>query len=204
MNLVLSVLLVGLFALPIISSPAQAQTRFDTRIVRTQTRPEVTVAPAPISTLAPVTQTITTATTKTLTTAPVQSSAPKTVAAQPAATQPVAQAPTKTTSTVAPASTFAQQVEQEIFRLINIERTKAGLSTLVPDTRLDKIARAHSADMLANGYFSHTDKSGCDSACRVSNAGVHMEQCGGEHLHHDRLQLKCRGDGPHDGRRLDE
>lgn len=56
-------------------------------------------------------------------------------------------------------------------RLVNIERAKNGLPTLSTDERLASIARAHSLDMLANNYFSHTNKSGCDPACRLRNAG---------------------------------
>ena len=86
--------------------------------------------------------------------------------------------PCKTTSKLvvsvtapAPVSDFSAEVKAEIFRRINAERAKAGLGRLAPDARLDAIARAHSADMLAKGYFSHTDKNGCDSSCRVDNAG---------------------------------
>lgn len=54
---------------------------------------------------------------------------------------------------------------------MNVERAKNGLGVLASDLRLGDIARAHSADMLANNYFSHTNKSGCDPACRLRNAG---------------------------------
>src|SRR3989338_3919684 len=66
-----------------------------------------------------------------------------------------------------PQPDFQTAVEQELFRLTESERQKRGLSPLVLDARLSEIARAHSYDMLGNNYFSHTDKSGCDMACRL-------------------------------------
>ncbi|WP_250278662.1 CAP domain-containing protein [[Clostridium] colinum] len=47
-------------------------------------------------------------------------------------------------------------VEQEVVRLVNIERQKAGLAPLKMDTQLSKVARLKSEDMKKKGYFSHT------------------------------------------------
>ena len=47
-------------------------------------------------------------------------------------------------------------IEQEVVRLVNIERQKAGLSPLKIDTELSKVARLKSEDMKKKGYFSHT------------------------------------------------
>ncbi len=66
---------------------------------------------------------------------------------------------------------FASSVEEEILKLTNDERVKNGLMPLAEDPRLREIARAHSADMLAHGYFDHNDKNGCSSSCRASGAG---------------------------------
>ncbi len=101
--------------------------------------------------------------------------APKTTTTKPAA-KPAAQ--TSVPAAPAPAATFAQEVEKEIHRLVNAERTKQGLSTLKSDIRLASIARAHSQDMLTNDYFSHTDLSGCGSSCRMSNAGYAWSAAG--------------------------
>lgn len=65
---------------------------------------------------------------------------------------------------------------------MNAERAKAGEAPLAADTALSNIARAHSADMLAHGYFSHTDTKGCDGACRLSNAGYGWSSMG-ENIH---------------------
>ena len=75
------------------------------------------------------------------------------------------------TPSPAPLPEYAQQVEQEVFRLINTERAKVGVPVLARDSRLEQIARAHSADMLANNYFAHEDASGCSTDCRLRNAG---------------------------------
>ena len=45
--------------------------------------------------------------------------------------------------------------EEEMLRLVNEERTRAGVPTLVMDERLRELARAHSRDMFQRGYFSH-------------------------------------------------
>lgn len=45
--------------------------------------------------------------------------------------------------------------EALMLELVNAERTKAGLSPLALDSRLVGTARAKSADMVANNYFSH-------------------------------------------------
>lgn len=46
--------------------------------------------------------------------------------------------------------------EQEVIRLTNIERQKAGLKPLTEDWELSRVARHKSNDMAQNNYFSHT------------------------------------------------
>lgn len=46
--------------------------------------------------------------------------------------------------------------EKEVVRLVNIERTSRGLSTLEHDWELSRVARYKSQDMKDNNYFSHT------------------------------------------------
>lgn len=50
--------------------------------------------------------------------------------------------------------------EQEVVRLLNAERANAGLVALRVDARLSAMARARSADMVAKGYFSHSQPDG--------------------------------------------
>ena len=48
-----------------------------------------------------------------------------------------------------------QAYENEVVRLVNIERDKQGLKPLVSDWQLSRVARYKSQDMQDNGYFSH-------------------------------------------------
>ena len=52
------------------------------------------------------------------------------------------------------------QAEQEMVRLLNVERSKAGLIALRVDSRLTTIARARSTDMAVKHYFSHSQPDG--------------------------------------------
>ena len=99
------------------------------------------------------------------TTKPVaaQPVAPKPVEpAKPEATQPAKPAPAapaKQPAASAPA-TQAQgsisNIEQQVLTLTNQERAKGGLKALATDSALMDSARAKSADMSKNNYFSHT------------------------------------------------
>lgn len=46
--------------------------------------------------------------------------------------------------------------EQEVFDLINAQRTAAGLSALKIDSEVQNVARVKAGDMVDNNYFSHT------------------------------------------------
>lgn len=46
--------------------------------------------------------------------------------------------------------------EQEVFNLINQQRTNNGLSALKIDNEVQRIARVKAQDMVDNNYFSHT------------------------------------------------
>lgn len=59
---------------------------------------------------------------------------------------------TNTSTTANDSSSFVA----EVIRLVNVERTKAGLSTLTEDTNLSKVALVKATDMKTNNYFSHT------------------------------------------------
>ena len=79
--------------------------------------------------------------------------------------------PPQPTPTPAPLPDFETATEQEVIRLMNVERVKYGVAAFSVDPLLTDLARAHSADMLANNYFSHTDNSGCSAQCRLQKAG---------------------------------
>ena len=55
--------------------------------------------------------------------------------------------------------------------LINAVRTASGVAPVAYNAQLDAAAQAHSADMVANGYFSHTGLNGSTMASRAAAAG---------------------------------
>lgn len=103
-------------------------------------------------------------------TTPVPTQAPNPSPA-PAPTPTPTPTPTPVTPPIESPTTFATQLEDEIYARINDERVKNGRAQLVRDSKLATLARVHSADMLTNNYFSHTNLSGCTVSCRFSNAG---------------------------------
>jgi len=62
--------------------------------------------------------------------------------------------------------------EQKILTKINEERRKVGVGPLVLDKTILGVARAHSKDMLENGYFSHVAKDGRTLADRLYGANI--------------------------------
>jgi len=46
--------------------------------------------------------------------------------------------------------------ENEVIRLVNVQRANAGLQLLTANWQLSRVARYKSADMAQKGYFSHT------------------------------------------------
>ena len=65
-----------------------------------------------------------------------------------------------------------EEAEARMLKLLNDERTQAGLAPVKLDAQLTEAARAHSRDMLAQGYFAHENNEGKRPADRVSAAGV--------------------------------
>jgi len=59
----------------------------------------------------------------------------------------------------------------QLQRLINDERTKAGLPALTVDAKLTAAAKAHATDMLCNNYLSHNGLNGSTPQSRVEAAG---------------------------------
>jgi uncharacterized protein YkwD len=64
------------------------------------------------------------------------------------------------------------ELEEELFREVNAVRADRHLLTMrrVPD--LDRVARAHSADMARRGYLSHETPEGANPVDRLARAGV--------------------------------
>ncbi len=55
---------------------------------------------------------------------------------------------------------YLSDLERRIYRLTNQVRRKHGVPVLDWERSLNAVARAHSADMLMRGYFSHTNPNG--------------------------------------------
>lgn len=75
-------------------------------------------------------------------------------------------------------STPRPDLEAEMLVLLNEERVAEGLKPLVADTALRAVARAHSADMFARGYFSHVSPEGATPFDRIIRAQIRFRTAG--------------------------
>lgn len=73
---------------------------------------------------------------------------------------------------------LAQSYERQIFDLTNVERQKRGLTPFSWNDRLAEVARNHSDDMSANGYFAHENKQGQSPWERADAAGIKYSSFG--------------------------
>jgi uncharacterized protein YkwD len=69
-------------------------------------------------------------------------------------------------------------LEAEMLKLVNEERTKRGLGILKPDPALAIVARNHSRDMFARGYFAHISPEGKSPFDRMKDAHVSFLSAG--------------------------
>ncbi|MCU7550288.1 CvpA family protein [Chitinophagaceae bacterium LB-8] len=74
--------------------------------------------------------------------------------------------------------TVREDLETQMLIMVNNERRKAGLPDLKPDPELTKVARAHSKDMFARGYFSHFTLESKTLADRLRSGGVNYTNAG--------------------------
>ena len=72
----------------------------------------------------------------------------------------------------------APELEAQMLQLVNQERAHAGLAPLAPDPELREVARRHSVDMFARGYFSHVTPEGRSPFDRMDAAGVTYRTAG--------------------------
>lgn len=70
------------------------------------------------------------------------------------------------------------QAETELLHRLNTERRRRGLPPLRMDEPLRQLARRHSRDMLARGYFAHADPEGHTPFERMRAAGIHFHAAG--------------------------
>jgi uncharacterized protein YkwD len=65
-----------------------------------------------------------------------------------------------------------EAVRSRLFKLINEERTRAGLAPLAADPALDAVALRHSEDMRANDFVAHVSPTAGDTEDRLVKAGI--------------------------------
>jgi len=70
------------------------------------------------------------------------------------------------------------ELEAQMLDLVNQERTSRGLKPVAADPELTEVARRHSADMFARGYFSHYTPDGTDPFDRMKAANVKFRTAG--------------------------
>lgn len=68
--------------------------------------------------------------------------------------------------------------EQEVFSIVNQQRSLNGLNFLNADSRLQDAASAHSLDMAVNNYFSHTGSDNSTPSERIQAAGYNWNFSG--------------------------
>lgn len=69
-------------------------------------------------------------------------------------------------------------LEARMLVLLNKERAAEGLAPLAADTALRAVARLHSTDMFARGYFSHVSPDSLDPFDRIREGGVRFRAAG--------------------------
>jgi uncharacterized protein YkwD len=69
-------------------------------------------------------------------------------------------------------------LEQRMLDLVNQERIAADLKPLLADPELTEVARRHSADMFARGYFAHDTPEGISPFDRMRAAKVSFTTAG--------------------------
>jgi len=65
-------------------------------------------------------------------------------------------------------------LEARMLDMVNAERTAQGLRPLQADPALAEVARAHSRDMFARSYFSHTNPEGREASDHMRQAKVNF------------------------------
>jgi uncharacterized protein YkwD len=69
-------------------------------------------------------------------------------------------------------------LEAQMLALVNQERIQRGLRPLQPDPEMTAVARAHSRDMFARGYFAHFTPEGRSPFDRMNAAHVQYQTAG--------------------------
>ena len=69
-------------------------------------------------------------------------------------------------------------LEIKMLEMVNEERAKEGLGPLISDPEMAKVARVHSKDMFARGYFAHVNPEGKNPFDRMRAANVKFKAAG--------------------------
>lgn len=69
-------------------------------------------------------------------------------------------------------------IEDEVIRLVNIERSKNGLAALSKNWELSRVARYKSQDMINKNYFSHTSPTYGSPFDMMKNFGIKYSTAG--------------------------
>lgn len=79
---------------------------------------------------------------------------------------------------VRPTSANSAQVRAATLCLLNAERARRGLRTLIADPALEVAAEAHSLDMARRDYFEHDTPEGVKPWMRIARAGYRASLVG--------------------------
>jgi uncharacterized protein YkwD len=85
------------------------------------------------------------------------------------------------------------ELEAEMLALINEERAAVGLHALQMDPELVVVARQHSIDMFARGYFAHVTPEGASPFDRMQQGGVRYRTAGENLAHAPTLEIAHNG-----------
>lgn len=77
-----------------------------------------------------------------------------------------------------PAAPPLEDVEKEVFNLVNKERRAQGLAELSYNWEVARVARIKSQDMINNGYFSHTSPVYGSPFDMLKNFGISYKSAG--------------------------
>ncbi|MCY6353656.1 CAP domain-containing protein [Clostridium sp. ZS2-4] len=71
-----------------------------------------------------------------------------------------------------------KRLENEVLRLVNVERGKQGLKPLKANWQLSRVARYKSQDMIDKNYFSHTSPVYGSPFNMIKNFGINYRRAG--------------------------
>lgn len=71
-----------------------------------------------------------------------------------------------------------KSLENEVIRLVNIERSKAGLQQLTQNWQLSRVARYKSQDMIDKGYFAHNSPTYGSPFRMIESFGIRFSAAG--------------------------